>query len=303
MFRRRTPISCFGQTERVRNQLALAVLLAVTACSAGSADSTEQALDSPTATPSVVATTTPSASAKPLVPGGTDGNAVASATAGTSTSRPASSAPIAPLSTKAPGTVAAQKATSPGVYTLDEKGTVTLGDPGTPQDAAGTTTLTVDPLTNGVQHSTLHSDSTGDTEQDLLVRSTGTYLAALTLTSPAFTKEFRPAPAVLLIPDPATTGTAWSWKAISTDGKTTAVATNKVTGTQTLTIGGTKVLCTVVQTRLVLSGDVDYATDLTTHWSPEHRLAVKTHSTGKGSYNGFPFTTDITSTMRSVKPA
>ena len=225
------------------------------------------------------------------------------ATAGSSAAQPASAPPVKPLSTKAPGTVAAQKATAPGVYTLDETGTVTLGNPGTPQDASGSTTLTVDALKNGVQHSTLHSDNTGDTEEDLLVRSTGTYAASLKLTSPAFTKEFRPSPAVLLVPDPAKTGSAWSWNATSTDGKTTAAATNKISGSQTLVIGGTKVLCAVVQTHLVLAGDIDYTTDLTTYWSPEYRLPVKTHATGKGSYNGFPFTTDITSTMRSVKPA
>jgi hypothetical protein len=228
---------------------------------------------------------------------------VTSATAGTSAGHPASAAPVVPLSTTAPGPVAAQKATAPGVYTLDEKGTVTLGNPGTPRDASGTTTLTVDALKNGVQHSTLHSDSTGDTEQDLLVRSTGTYAASLKLTSPAFTKEFRPSPAALLVPYPAKTGSTWSWKATSTDNKTTASVANKISGTQTLTIGGTTVVCAIVQTHLVLTGDIDYTTDLTTYWAPEYRLPVRTHATGRGSYNGFPFTTDITSTMRSVRPA
>ena len=159
------------------------------------------------------------------------------------------------------------------------------------------------PLKNGVQHSSLHSDNTGDTDEDILVRSTGSYIAALKLTSPAFTKEFRPSPAVLLVPDPAKVGSTWTWGGTSTDGKTKAATTNKIGSSQTLTIGGTKVVCAVVQTHLVLSGDIDYTTDLTTYWSPAFHLPVKTHSVGKGAYNGFPFTTDITSVMRSVKPA
>lgn len=288
----------------MRSRLSLVLLLAATACSSGSSGTAQQALNVQTTAPSDVVVTTgpaPATRRPPAVIGG--GGPTARATAGPSTSSPAAAAPVAPLSTRAPGTVAAQKATAPGVYTLDETGTVTLGDPGTPQDASGSTTLTVDPLRGGVQHSTLRSDNTGDTAEDLLVRSTGTYIASLKLSSPAFTKELRPQPAVLLVPDPAKVGTAWSWQATSTDGKTTATATNKITGTQTLTIGGTRVLCAVVQTRLVLSGDVDYTTDITVSWSPDYRLPVKTHATGKGTYNGFPFRTDITATMRSVKPA
>ena len=282
----------------MRNRLPLALLLAVTACSSGSGG--HQALKAPTTTPAATAPA-PSPARTQALTGSPTLAPTSEATAATTTTQPTSAPPVAPLATKAPGTVAAQKATAPGVYTLDDTGTVTLGNPGTPQDASGTTTLTVDPLKDGVQHSTLHSDSTGDTDEDLLVRSTGSYVASLKLTSPAFTKEFRPSPAVLLVPDPATVGSAWSWKGVSTDGKTRVAASNKISATQTLVIGGTKVVCAVVQTHLVLTGDVDYTSDLTTYWSPEYRLPVKTHSTGKGSYNGFPFSTDITSTMRSVK--
>lgn len=285
----------------MRTRLPFVLLLAMTACSSGSA---QQALDRSSATATATSeATVPTPGATARLTGRSTAAPVTGATAKPATTQPTSAAPVAPLSTKAPGTVAARKATAPGTYTLDETGTVTLGSPGTPQDASGTTTLTVDPLTNGMQHSTLHSDSTGDTDEVLLVRSTGTYVASLKLTSPAFTKELRPSPAALLVPDPASVGSAWSWKATSTDGKTHAAATNKIGSTQALTIGGTRVVCAVVQTHLVLTGDVDYTTDLTTYWSPDYRLPVKTHSTGKGSYNGFPFSTDITSVMRSVKPA
>lgn len=291
-----------GQTERVRNRLALAALIAVSACSSGGSHAGKQALDIPSAVTTDKAPTASSASSAPASDART-AVSTSTPTPATSVAKPPAAAPVGPLATTAPGTVAAARATAQGRYTLEEKGTVTLGNPGTPQDASGASTLTVDALKNGLQHSALHSDNTGDTEENLLVRSTGTYAASLKLTSPAFTKEFRPSPAVLLVPEPAKVGAAWSWNTTSTDGKTTAAATNKIGPSQTITIGGTKVVCVVIQTHLVLAGDIDYTTDITTYWSPEYRLPVKTHSTGKGSYNNIPFTTDITGTMRSVKPA
>lgn len=208
----------------------------------------------------------------------------------------------APLSTTAPGQPAAQQATAPGSYLLDTSGTITYGSPGTPQDAKGTQTLTVSALKAGLQHSTLHGDQ-GDTDEELLVRDTGTYVASLKLTSPAFTKEFRPSPAALLVPDPATVGATWSWSGTSTDGKTTARASSKIARLETVTIGGRKVPCAVLLTHLVLSGDITYAADVTTWWSPDYRLPVKDHTVGKGQFGAFPFQTDISTLMRSVTPS
>lgn len=286
---------------RVRTRLAVLTVLALTACSSGGG--AQKSLD---VTPSPGQTTlSPGASkgATPTLAPGSVAAPIPGVTASTSTGTAASAPPVRPLSTVAPGKTAAQEATAPGVYTLDSSGTVTLGNPGTPQDASGEVTLTVDPIKDGVQHSTLHSDSTGDTVQDLLVRDTGTYAASLKLTSPAFTKEFRPSPAVLLVPDPARVGASWSWSGRSTDGKTTVSTTNKIVRPETLTIGGQKVACFVISTRLILAGDVDYTADITTWWAPEHRLPVKDRAVGKGSYNGFPFSTDITGVMRSVTPS
>jgi hypothetical protein len=176
---------------------------------------------------------------------------------------------------------------------------VTFG--ATPQDAAGTQTLTISPLKGDVQHSALHSDDTGDTEQDIVVRDTGSYGASLKLTSPAFSKEFRPAAPLLLMPDPAVVGRAWSWSATSTDGATHVAATNKLLRNETLSIGGAKVATVVLQTHLVLSGDVRYDAQLTVWWAPAYRLPVKTHTVGNGSYSGIPFKTDVTAVMKSVR--
>lgn len=301
MVRRRGPKSSRhvgpGQNGRVRTPLALLSLLALTACSSGSSGDGDQSLratSAPTTTQSVPSATS-SAAARATKPGGT-------ATAAAATGTTASVAPAKPLTTAAPGKPAASKATAAGVYTYDSTGTVTLGEPGTPQDASGTATLTVSSVKDGRQHLTLHNERS-DTEQDLLVRDTGTYGASLKLTSPAFTKEFRPSPAVLIAPDPAAVGTSWSWSGRSTDGKTTVTAGNKVVRTETLTIGGVRVACVVLQTHLVLTGDLDYTADITTWWAPSYRLAVKDRTVGKGSYNDFPFSTDITGVLRSVTPS
>lgn len=287
----------------MRARLSLLSLALVAACSSGGDGDTQSLESTPTPTtaaPSSATTTAPPATSNTTAPlPGASSRATAGTTTGSSTGGTVSK----PLATTAPGKPAAAKATRAGTYTLDAQGTVTLGNPGTPQDVRSESTLTVSPLKDGVQHSTLHSEETGDTEQDIVVRDTGSYAASLKLSSQAFTKEFLPDPPFLLMPDPAVVGKTWAWSATSTDGKTKADATNKLVRNETLTIGGTKVATVVLQTHLVLSGDVDFTADITLWWAPDSRLPVKERTVGKGSYNGFPFSTDITATMRSTTPA
>jgi hypothetical protein len=173
---------------------------------------------------------------------------------------------------------------------------------GTPRDAAGTSTLTVDPAAGGRQHSAL-ADSQGRTEQDVVVRTTGTFLARLAITNPAFSKEFRPAAPVLLVPDPASPGRSWSWTAKSTDGKTTAAVTARVARRETLTVGGEKLATSVVVSTLRLTGDVAYTGQMETWYDPVHRLTAKEHTKGSGTVSGVQFTTDITSVLRSTRPS
>lgn len=273
--------------------------LALTACSSSGAPAALQATASPTPAASAAAspTATAGATAAPAT-----GAATAAATAAP-TRAAAPSAPAGAPAAPAPGarsTAVALRGTAPGTYTSDTSGTVTFGTG--KQDASGTQTLTVSPLRGDTQHSKVHGDQ-GDTDEDLVVRSTGTYLAGLTLTSPAFTKAFRPAAPVLLVPDPATVGSSWSWTAVSTDGKTTARTTNRVERTETVTVGGTRVSTAVVVSHLVLSGDVSYTADLTTDWAPSLRLPVRTRTVGKGTYSGIAFSTDVTSLLRSLQPS
>lgn len=193
---------------------------------------------------------------------------------------------------------ASSRSTAPGAYTYDNTGTVTAG---TPQDASGTATLTVDPPAGSGQRSVLASRE-GRTEQDVVVRRGGTYLTRLVITNPAFTKEFRPPATGLLVPDPATPGRSWSWRATSTDGKTTASVAAKVSRTDTLTVGGQRTPTTVITSTLELTGDITYTARMETWYDAAHRLAAKEHTKGSGSYGGFAFSTDITSVLRSTRP-
>jgi YD repeat-containing protein len=143
----------------------------------------------------------------------------------------------------------------------------------------------------------------GRTEQVVVVRTGGTFLVRLVITNPAFSKEFAPPTPVLLVPEPTTTGRTWSWTATSTDGKTKAAVTAKVTGRATLTIGGVATPTTTIDSTLRLTGDVDY-TGHTQYWyDAVHRLTAKDHTKGSGTFGGLPFTTDITSVLRSTKPS
>jgi hypothetical protein len=230
---------------------------------------------------------------------GTTG-AAAGATSGAAAARESATTP-APQSGAA-GTRAAatsSPATAAGTYTYDTSGTVTAG---TPRDASGTQTLTVDPPADGRQHSLLTSGQ-GHTDQDVVVRAAGTYLVRLAISNPAFTKEFRSATGVLLVPDPATIGRSWSWTAMSTDGKTKASVTAKVLRQETLTIGGSHVATTVIDSTLRLTGDVTYTGRTQSWYDVADRLPVKDHTKGSGTVSGLAFTTDITNVIRSTKPS
>jgi len=167
----------------------------------------------------------------------------------------------------------------------------------------GSATLVVSAVRNGRQSSTVRN-AQGETTQELLVRDAGSYLADLKIKAQGLPdKEFAFATAVLLLPDPARVGSSWSWGGRSTDGKTTVAASNKVVRTETLTIGGKAVQTVVLQTHLVLSGDIDYTADVTTWVAPSLRLPVKDHTVGKGTAFGVPFSFDVTDVMRSTTPS
>lgn len=273
-----------------------AACIALASCSSSSHH--DATANGPGATPSdqTSASAGPSASAtasgSPSANGSASPGGSAAPGGGTTGSQPGTSgaAPHPVVSTTAPGT-----------YTLDTTGTIHYG--ALPIDASGTSTYTVAAASAGVQRTTQHSDKGGDQVQDMSARSSGTYLSYLKISNQAFTKEFTASPAVLLFPSPARIGSTWSWSLTSSDRATTAATTNKILRTETLVIGGVQVPTVVLETHLVISGDVSYTADVTTWISPKYRLPVKDHQVGSGTANNVKFTTDITDVMRSVSPS
>lgn len=273
----------------------LALVLALTGCS--SKEDTPE-LASPTGAPSAGATaSTPPAALPGLT--ATPGSSARRATA--VPRQPAVKPGPSQTATTAPGRTAPSKATPAGSYTYDSSGSQRTG--AYSSRVNGVATLTVSPVRGGRQSSSLHN-SQGDTRQELLVRDAGSYLAELTIKAPGFPeKAFAFPTAVLLLPDPARVGASWSWRTTSTDGKTNVATTNKVVRTETITIGGAPVRTVVLQTHLVLTGDLDYTSDLTTWVAPSLRLPVKDHAVGHGRAYGVAFSFDVTDVMRSTVPA
>ena len=279
----------------MRRALVLVALLSLAACSSSKDDRSAAPLLS--GGPSASATSAaPAATTAPST-----GASGAATPAARSSSSPTSGPSSAPRATTAPGHAAPSKATAPGTYTYDASGSQRTG--AYSSRVSGSATLAVSRLANGHQTSTLHNTQ-GDTRQDVLVRDAGSYLVDLQVHAQGLPdKEFAFSPAVLLLPDPARVGSAWSWHGTSTDGKTTVSTTNKVVRTETLTIGGRRVATVVLQTHLVLSGDIDYTADVTTWVAPSLRLPVKDHTVGKGTAIGVPYSFDVTDVMRSTTPA
>lgn len=233
------------------------------------------------------------------------GGSAAAETSGASSPAAGVAASAAPAGAPAGSTGASSKNgsapsafTEAGTYTYDSSGTVTAG---APRDASGTATLTVDQPAGGQQHSLLGTDQ-GRTEQTVVIRPAGRYLVRLVITNPAFSKDFRPTAPVLLVPDSAVAGRSWSWRATSTDGKTTAAVTAAVVRREVLTVGGVRTQTIVIDSTLRITGDVSYTGQLRTWYDPTHHLVAKEHTKGRGTFGGVQFTTDITSVLRSIRP-
>jgi len=274
---------------------ALLALVALAGCSSSSDEAEQTAV--PTPTGSVAATTAPAQGvASPTgAPSASAGASAAGTTGGTTG---AVSSPAAGGSSPTASTV---RSTAPGTYTYDSSGSTTFS--GAKKDVDASSTLTVGAVRDGRQTTTLHN-SQGDTTQQLVVRSSGTYLSSLAITGPTLSKEFRFDPVALLLPDPARVGAKWSWRATSTDGTTTVTASNEVLRTETLTIGGERIATVVLRTHLVITGkDLTYTADATNWVSPAHRLPVRTHTSGSGTYGAFAFSFDVTDVVRSVRPS
>ncbi|HUR12958.1 MAG TPA: hypothetical protein VM097_00555 [Mycobacteriales bacterium] len=282
----------------LRRAVALVALLGLAACSSSE---TDESADRGVPTPGAVTPTALTGGLPSSSPTGTV--APSASTAGSAPTTAATSAPSTTGGSTTGGSTGASapRSTAAGTYTYDSSGSQTLY--GAKQAVDSTSTLTMGKLADGQQSSTLHN-SQGDTTQQLQVRTSGSYLASLTIDSPTLDTAFHFSPPVLLLPDPARVGATWSWHGTSDDGKTEVTATNKVLRTETVTVGGERVATVVLQSHLVITGaNLSYTADTTNWVAPAYRLPVRTRTTGSGTYGSFPFSYDVTDVVRSVHPA
>ncbi len=292
-------------TLRARRTTASLVLaLSLAACSGG--DDSSTGADGATAGATATATASATSAAPPAaVPSSSasrlsqPGATVVPAPGTTVSGIPSDTSP-SPVSTLPPGPAAKRLSAAPGGYTLDTTGTF-RSDLGGEQPVDSQSELQVDPATGDDQHSSLSGDQ-GSTEQTVRFSTASIDLVQLKLTTPAFVKEFRPIKPVQLLPQPPTAGRTWKWTIVSTDNATTAALEAKVARTETIIIGGEKVLCTVVTSTLTLSGDIEAVSKMETWVADRYQLTVKEHAVTTGTIQAVKFSSDTTSVMRSTKP-
>jgi hypothetical protein len=178
----------------------------------------------------------------------------------------------------------------PGHYTYRAHGhaETALGD----RDFDGKSRLTVTAPSDNRRHATLSGED-GTTEQTLVGRRSGLYLAELKMTQQGFDADFRPRSPVLLFPAGAKVGDHWSWQMRSTDGDYTLHATLRLADDDgTATVSGRQVQTVTVKGTLVLDGD-DFS--MTLHQTDEAAvggLVVHEHTTGDGTAYGTPVHTE-----------
>ena len=289
-----------------RTTAALVLVLSLASCSGGDDSDTSASTATASAAADVSASETtgtePTASTTPGTVSsrlGQPGATLVPAPGTTASGIPSNTSPT-PVSTAPPGPVARRRSAAPGGYTLDTTGTFT-SDIGGEQPIDSESSLRVDPAVGEDQHSSLSGDQ-GSTEQTVRFSSTSIDLVQLKLTTPAFVKEFRPVKPVQLLPQPPTVGRTWKWTIVSTDDATTASLEAKVARTETIVIGGEKVVCTVVTSTLTLSGDIQAVSKMQTWVADRYQLTVKEHAVTTGTVQNVNFTSDTTSVMRSTKP-
>ena len=171
----------------------------------------------------------------------------------------------------------------PGTYTYRQHGSASsaLGD----QSLDGDSTLTVDQPQGNREHST-QRDRGGSTEQVLVGRANGLFLAEIHLAQPGFDEDFKPSSPVLLFPASAHKGQQWHWRMKSTDGNYTLTARLTIVD---LTSSGV-VLSSVLH---LTSSDIN----LTIHQRDKagtDAVIVREHAVTDGTAYGTPFHSDVT---------
>lgn len=193
---------------------------------------------------------------------------------------------------------------APGVYQYSRKGTSSVSGGYTASkkvDASYTATVEE---SSGTEQRTVFTGSSPEEEQTVRYTDSGSDLVHMVLEfGGGKRREFRPNPAVRLVPTTATPGTTWSYTLTSTDGSTTIAVVSKVVGTERITGGGKTVDTVVLEVKLdTKTPELTRTETRTIWWSPKYRLMVKGHEVSEGDQAGFHVRSEADTTIRSLDP-
>lgn len=275
--------------------LALAVLAG--ACG-GSGDKTAGRTPTGATTTTTAVTTAGSGAAAPVpgiestsatVAGLSGASATTAGSAATTTTTTRSVAPLAP------------GFTPPGTYRYVTTGSFTSSLTGT-QARNGEITLTVDPP-SGTDQRSVRSGFGRMSEQVLRLRGGDALVVSLRLIDQGIDKEVRPSPPALALPGDAGQGSHWSWRAVSTDTKTTVDSSFRVLRTEDVTVGADRVPTLVVELVLTITGDVTSTSRQTLWISAAKRLVVRQDDTSQGTLGVLTFSATSSDTLISLAPS
>ena len=288
------PVSPATESAAPAATAAVTASAAPSATAGGGASTTT----SPTAQPGTTATET-TAPAKTAAP---SARATSGAKSVKKSSKPAPSRATPGSSSAATAAPAAPAAASvgakPGDYAETTAGKLTYTGGGMPVN--GTSTLTVDPASGQAQTQT-SKDGNNSTVEKLVFGTDRVDAMELSITSAVLDSDFVLTPQEPLVE--LTPGATWSWKADSTDGKEHLALSGSYAGTETVVVGGVSETTAIVKSTLVVTGSIATTITQTDDYDPTYRLILREHQVAKGTYSGFAYTADVTTTLNSLTPS
>lgn len=273
----------------------VAVLALAGACGGGDKDDEQTASSVAITTTTVATTASTGATTSPAPSTSTTARAGRPAV----TAAPTTSANPTTTTTRA-AAPSAPGFTPPGTYRYTTTGSFTSTLTGT-QPRDGEAILIVDPASGTDQHS-LRRSATRTTDQVLRLQGGDALLVSLRLVYEGIDKEVRPSPPGLALPGDAGPGSHWSWRAVSTDTKTTVDSSFRVLRTEGVTVGPERVEALVVELVLTITGDI-VSTSRQTLWiAPGPRLVVRQDDTTQGTFGAIAFSGATSETLQSLTP-
>jgi hypothetical protein len=136
----------------------------------------------------------------------------------------------------------------------------------------------------------------GTTQYDRRYAAARVQLLATDMSSAGLAYGGRFNPPQDLIRWPVQQGANWSsdWTLGSVQGHTNTT----VLGTKSIAVAGKRYTCYELRSRSTYRGDAQGTQDTTSCWIAELGMVGTEHQVFKGSYNGVPFDSDVTTTLR-----